>query len=668
MGHQASYCLTAAFTGCPIFLDWASRVAADVVETVTRRRRGQRRRVAGRRGHRRLGELAGRPRPRLRAGTARGDRRRWAHAARRDPTGPDAACAGRGAGLGRGGHAATARLHGRCRVPADGPGRHRRQGRVRAPHAASAAADRRRRSSRGPATGADPEVAPPAAVAGQRRHRCRAADAAGPATDGDADGDTAAELAASMARTDLMVDGGTQPGPASRAAEPIDGEPMTTAPSSPPWSRGRPRVPMDAGAPASLGPQTRPAARPSGPREWEGARRFEAYAARTGSGDPAVRCSSPSVPCSWPWRCWSCSCCPACSGVVALRRPPRRPSAPGVAWSATARPRATPTAPGATPERPAPTPGSYKVKRGDTLSQHRPEVQRDRGAADLRQQDPQPELADARDRRSSSPSSRTSAPADQEAEEDTGLTADGTASRRRAALRLSRRARPPAPGPRPTAAPAPNRTGSSQGRPVSAAVSSMIRRASASSGIERRVEGDRDHASTVRSRAAIRSWRSMKAGSGAMGNVRSGRWSKSWSVSPGLWTMTIACGVAPWMRPRVTEEYAGWSREPWPSTSTQSPSCSPCSTMRSTVPCTKSDTTASTGAPQPSIMMPVWPVATNEVLTPASRGRPTQLQHHRHLANGAVRADRQDHPLPRGVATAHRRSSAGRSGGARPGA
>ncbi len=32
MGHQAGYCLSPGFTACPIFLDWASRVAADVVE------------------------------------------------------------------------------------------------------------------------------------------------------------------------------------------------------------------------------------------------------------------------------------------------------------------------------------------------------------------------------------------------------------------------------------------------------------------------------------------------------------------------------------------------------------------------------------------------------------------------------------------------------------
>ncbi len=93
--------------------------------------------------------------------------------------------------------------------------------------------------------------------------------------------------------------------------------------------------------------------------------------------------------------------------------------------------------------------------------------------------------------------------------------------------------------------------------------------------------------------------------SGAIGNRASGRWSKSWSAMPGLWTMTIACGVAPWISPSVTLLYAGWSSEPWPSTMTQSPRDSPSSTSHSTVPWRKSAMTRSTATPQPSIMIPV---------------------------------------------------------------
>ena len=83
--------------------------------------------------------------------------------------------------------------------------------------------------------------------------------------------------------------------------------------------------------------------------------------------------------------------------------------------------------------------------------------------------------------------------------------------------------------------------------------------------------------------------------------------------------MTIAWGVAPWMSPRVTDEYAGWSSEPWPSTNTQSPSPSPCSTSHSQVPWRKSAMTRSTATPQPSIIIPVWPVGTKTPDRPASR-------------------------------------------------
>ena len=45
---------------------------------------------------------------------------------------------------------------------------------------------------------------------------------------------------------------------------------------------------------------------------------------------------------------------------------------------------------------------------------------------------------------------------------------------------------------------------------------------------------------------------------------------------------------------------------------TQSPSASPSSTSHSTVPWTKSLMTRSTATPQPSIIIPVWPVGTND--------------------------------------------------------
>jgi hypothetical protein len=46
--------------------------------------------------------------------------------------------------------------------------------------------------------------------------------------------------------------------------------------------------------------------------------------------------------------------------------------------------------------------------------------------------------------------------------------------------------------------------------------------------------------------------------------------------------------------------------------------------------------TRSTATPQPSIIIPVWPVGTND-RSRRRAGRPPQLQGHRHLADGAVR-------------------------------
>ena len=53
-------------------------------------------------------------------------------------------------------------------------------------------------------------------------------------------------------------------------------------------------------------------------------------------------------------------------GAAAPTEAPESVAAGGPA--ATVHPRPTPTEVGATPERPQPTPGSYRVKRGDTLS------------------------------------------------------------------------------------------------------------------------------------------------------------------------------------------------------------------------------------------------------------------------------------------------------------
>ena len=51
---------------------------------------------------------------------------------------------------------------------------------------------------------------------------------------------------------------------------------------------------------------------------------------------------------------------------------------------------------------------------------------------------------------------------------------------------------------------------------------------------------------------------------------------------------------------------------------TQSPRRSPSSLSHSQVPWTKSETTRSTAAPQPSIIIPVWPVGTKEADRPCA--------------------------------------------------
>ena len=101
--------------------------------------------------------------------------------------------------------------------------------------------------------------------------------------------------------------------------------------------------------------------------------------------------------------------------------------------------------------------------------------------------------------------------------------------------------------------PPPKRTGSSTGSPVSAATRAISARASSSDAI---AEVFSAIATTFdgATRPATCSWRSMNGPSGAIGNDASGRWSKSCSVWPALWTRTIAWGVAPWISASVTDE------------------------------------------------------------------------------------------------------------------
>jgi len=305
MGHQANFCLTPAFTACPIFLDWASRVAADVAP------------VAARTDH--LAALSTTDTAGSADASTDSVRPPWSTLPPwlADPApAPD---------------------------PVETAGR--RTARVDVDASAAPGATQ-------PSLGAVTGAAALAAAAAPPR--------ASPDLDDD-DSDTAAELAASMVRTDLLV------GPAP-AAPGTDGAADEGTPTTPPWARGR-RVPMDAGAPASLGPQTRPGAPPAGPREWEGARRFEAYAARTGSRRPgrpvliAIGTALVAVallvvfllPSLFRGGTAGPSSAPESAGVGDVTRTPRPTSGATLL-------------PAATPIGPEPTPGSYRIKRGDTLS------------------------------------------------------------------------------------------------------------------------------------------------------------------------------------------------------------------------------------------------------------------------------------------------------------
>ena len=53
----------------------------------------------------------------------------------------------------------------------------------------------------------------------------------------------------------------------------------------------------------------------------------------------------------------------------------------------------------------------------------------------------------------------------------------------------------------------------------------------------------------------------------------------------------------------------------------------------------------STAAPHPSIIIPVWPVGTNDAARPAAWARSPELEGDRHLADRAVCPDGQDDPL-----------------------
>jgi hypothetical protein len=89
--------------------------------------------------------------------------------------------------------------------------------------------------------------------------------------DAQADAGTSAELAASRYRSDIIAGFGVDDDGAV-GIDDLDERPP---------SQQR-RVPIDVHASSAVGPQARPSSRSTGSREWEGPRRFEAYAATQG--------------------------------------------------------------------------------------------------------------------------------------------------------------------------------------------------------------------------------------------------------------------------------------------------------------------------------------------------------------------------------------------------
>jgi hypothetical protein len=164
--------------------------------------------------------------------------------------------------------------------------------------------------------------------------------------------ETSAELAASRYRTDILAgaDPDDDDGTSSRLPDTAEGE-----------ARSRRRVPLDANASTSLGSQARPGARATGSREWEGPRRFEAYAATQRRRPTVLLVGGGAIVLTV-----------MIVGVFLLpgmflggAAPTEGPSAEPTSLTAAARPTRDPAAT-STP-RPERTPRTYRVKSGDTL-------------------------------------------------------------------------------------------------------------------------------------------------------------------------------------------------------------------------------------------------------------------------------------------------------------
>ena len=503
MGHQASFCLTPAFTGCPIFLDWASRVAADV--------------AIG-------GCHAARPRPRPRPSSPErpppdaSDHGRVRHG-RVHPTGvPPPSSRRREVRHGRLARARDARslaaalaaVAMTATVPtavldpsvataaatAGAVTRPRPDLRLRQPPSGPRGADGRwarapprpSNGSRRPRRRPDIYALPTKRVArldidtgvrGRARDRPRAwlpgrgaagrrpSMAARRSRHGDrpggclrrrrSSGAAAAELAASMARTDLVVGSN---GPAAAAGRPRcrccgDRRTATSDGSgAPPWSRGRPRVPVDAGAPSSLGPQTQTRPRalrgPGSGRARAGSRRTRRDRRRA-ARPPGARRHRRGA--RRGRAAGACSCCPSLflgGGAAPTADAAATSGRPVVAATGAPRPRRPHRAP--RPERPpsrrrAPTRSSAATRCSSIGRRFNVTVEQLTCANDIRNPNSLSVGHHARH-----PHRVVPVPAaDQEAQVDAGLTLDARRLGRRGQPARADEARPPVRGPRPTA-------------------------------------------------------------------------------------------------------------------------------------------------------------------------------------------------------------------------
>ena len=195
----------------------------------------------------------------------------------------------------------------------------------------------------------------------------------------------------------------------------------------------------------------------------------------------------------------------------------------------------------------------------------------------------------------------------------------------------------------------PKRTGSSHGRPGLGRGRRHDPPGLGLVGDERRVER---HRHDLRRRDEPRDLlveRDERRRAARSGSATSGRWSKSWSAMPGLWTMTIACGVVPWMSPSVTRAVRGVVQAPLPLD--DHPVAARLALLGEPLGGALDEVGDDpVDGHAPALDHHPGLAGGHERRAAAGRGRrAAQLEGDGHLADRAVRADGQEHPLARRV-------------------